>query len=92
MVRGFRGPGRLAPCVDVAGDGTAAVEAMGGGVGLLPFPLASSFTASFPFSQEGVDAEADAASNVGSGRGAHRGHFLASSESSGTSTMSLERR
>ena len=78
-VRGFRGPGRFDPRVDVAVDNTAGLGSTAGDTdgdgGLSPFVVSS------PFSEEGVVAVA--------GRGDQRGHFFASSDSSGTSTTSL---
>ena len=81
-VRGFRGPGRLEKLAVVVG-GTGLGVIAGGGAGLSPL------SSPFSVSEQGVDTGAGAASN-GGGRGDQRGHFFASSESSATSTTSLE--
>lgn len=84
-VRGFRGPGRFTTGVDVAVVGAVGLGSRAGGSAELS-PL--SLSSSCPFSEEGVDAGAD--SDVRRGCDDQRGHFFASSESSGTSTTSLE--
>jgi len=83
-VRDFRGPGRFAPGVGVVvTGGGAGLGSVGGGAALSPVPSTS------PLSGIGVAAAAGTASDVARGGGDQRGHFFASSESSGTSTTSL---
>ena len=75
-VRGFRGPGRFDPGVGVETTGMG--SAAGAGAELSPVVFPSPISVS----ERGVGVDS----------GNKRGHFFASSESSGTSTMSLEKR
>ena len=83
-VRGFRGPGRFgAPGVDVAADDVGSGTTAGGGAGL----------SALPSSAQAVELELDASADTASGGregGDQRGHLVASSEPSSTSTTSLK--
>lgn len=85
VVRGFRGPGRFTPGVDVVVGTSGLVSTAGGGAGLSPLPSPCSFS-----EEEDAEADSDVGRGCGCGCGDQRGHFFASSESSGTSTTSLE--
>lgn len=84
-VRDFRGPGRFAPNVGVVVASSGAgpgLGSAGGGTALSHVPSSVS-----PLSRQVVGM----ASDVGRGGDDKRGHFFASSESSGTSTTSLNK-
>ena len=62
----------------------------GGGAGLSALPSSSPLPSSVHGVELDASAEAEAASGVGVGRGDQRGHLVASSEPSSTSTTSLD--